>query len=218
MAIGIVRMIREFLPETDFEKILDTALNSLPEKIKEKDTFSTAKQRLVKFFWSRIENIYENEGYKFDEVKAVIIPSQKLGLKVLGDIKKKLDALQNLRKENSFESITTIFKRASNILNQAKKQKLNISDVVKTDLLKEDPEQNLYNQYVVIEKQLDELLSKKDYANAINKLNDIKPSLDNFFEKVMVMCEDENIKINRISLINYITEKFNSFVSLSSLQ
>lgn len=218
MAIGIVRMIREFLPETDFEKILDTALNSLPEKIKEKDTFSTAKQRLVKFFWSRIENIYENEGYKFDEVKAVIIPSQKLGLKVLGDIKKKLDALQNLRKENSFESITTIFKRASNILNQAKKQKLNISDIVKTDLLKEDPEQNLYNQYVVIEKQLDELLSKKDYANAINKLNDIKPYLDNFFEKVMVMCEDENIKINRISLINYITEKFNSFVSLSSLQ
>lgn len=218
MAIGIVRMIREFLPETDFEKILDTALNSLPEKIKEKDTFATAKQRLVKFFWSRIENIYENEGYKFDEVKAVIIPSQKLGLKVLGDIKKKLDALQNLRKESSFESITTIFKRASNILNQAKKQKLNISDVVKTDLLKEEPEQNLYNQYVVIDKQLEELLSKKDYANAINKLNDVKPYLDNFFEKVMVMCEDENIKINRISLINYITEKFNSFVNLSSLQ
>ena len=218
MAIGIVRMIREFLPETDFEKILDIALNSLPEKIKEKDTFATAKQRLVKFFWSRIENIYENEGYKFDEVKAVIIPSQKLGLKVLGDIKKKLDALQNLRKESSFESITTIFKRASNILNQAKKQKLNVSDIVKTDLLKEEPEQNLYNQYVVIDKQLEELLSKKDYANAINKLNDIKPYLDNFFEKVMVMCEDENIKINRISLINYITEKFNSFVNLSSLQ
>jgi len=218
MAIGIVRMIRVFLPETDFEKILDMALNSLPEKIKEKDTFSTAKQRLVKFFWSRIENIYENEGYKFDEVKAVIIPSQKIGLKVLGDIKKKLDALQNLRKESSFESITTIFKRASNILNQARKQKLNISDIVKTDLLKEEPEQNLYNQYVVIDKQLDELLSKKDYANAINKLNDIKPYLDNFFEKVMVMCEDENIKINRISLINYITEKFNSFVNLSSLQ
>jgi len=218
MAIGIVRMIREFLPETDFEKILDMALNSLPEKIKEKETFNTAKQRLVKFFWSRIENIYENEGYKFDEVKAVIIPSQKIGLKVLGDIKKKLDALQNLRKESSFESITTIFKRASNILNQARKQKLNISDIVKPDLLKEEPEQNLYNQYVVIDKQLDELLSKKDYANAINKLNDIKPYLDNFFEKVMVMCEDENIKINRISLINYITEKFNSFVNLSSLQ
>ena len=125
---------------------------------------------------------------------------------------------KNLRKESSFESITTIFKRANNILNQAKKQKLNISDVVKTDLLKEEPEQNLYNQYVVTDKQLDELLSKKDYTNAINKLNDIKPYLDKFFETVMVMCEDENIKINRISLINYITEKFNSFVNLSSLQ
>ncbi|MBQ3834403.1 MAG: glycine--tRNA ligase subunit beta [Elusimicrobia bacterium] len=218
MAIGIVRMIRQYLPEADFEKILDMALNALPEQIKQKDTFATAKQRLVKFFWSRIENIYENEGYKFDEVKAVIIPSQKIGLKSLGDIVKKLNTLQNLRKETSFESITTIFKRASNILNQAKKQKLNFSDSVNKDLLKEEPEQNLYNKYVEVDKELSGLLANKDYVAAINKLNDIKPYLDTFFEKVMVMCEDENVKTNRISLINYITEKFNSFVSLSSLQ
>ena len=218
MAIGIVRMIRQFLPETDFEKIIDVALNCLPEKIKAKETFDSAKQRLVKFFWSRIENIYENEGYKFDEVKAVIIPSQKNGLKFFGDISKKLNALQNLRKEKSFEAITTIFKRANNILNQAKKQNLNISQTVKTDLLKEEAEQNLYNQYIEIEKQLNTALENKNYTEAINKLNDIKPYLDNFFEKVMVMCEDENIKLNRISLISYITSKFNSFINLSSLQ
>ena len=218
MAIGIVRMIRQFLPETDFEKIIDVALDCLPEKIKAKETFGSAKQRLVKFFWSRIENIYENEGYKFDEVKAVIIPSQKNGLKFFGDISKKLNALQNLRKEKSFEAITTIFKRANNILNQAKKQNLNISQTVKTDLLKEEVEQNLYNQYIEIEKQLNTALENKNYTEAINKLNDIKPYLDNFFEKVMVMCEDENIKLNRISLISYITNKFNSFINLSSLQ
>jgi glycyl-tRNA synthetase beta chain len=218
MAIGIVRMIRQFLPETDFEKIIDVALNCLPNKIKEKETFNTAKQRLIKFFWSRIENIYENEGFKFDEVKAVIIPSQKTGLKYLGDIAKKLDALQNLRKGNSFEDITTIFKRANNILNQAKKQKLNIPVSINKELLKEEAEKNLYNKYIEIEKELDIALNNKNYIDAISKLNDIKPYLDKFFETVMVMCEDENIKLNRISLINYITEKFNSFVNLSSLQ
>ena len=218
MAIGIIRMIRQYLPETDFEKIIDIALTSVPEKIKQQETFSTTKQRLIKFFWNRIENIYENEGFKFDEVKAVILPSQKIGLKNLGDILKKLNALQNLRKEKYFEQITMIFKRANNILNQAKKQKLNILDTVNTDLLKEEAEQNLYNQYVIVDKQLEELLFKKDYISAINKLNDIKPYLDNFFENVMVMCEDENIKLNRISLINYITTRFNSFINLSSLQ
>ena len=218
MAIGIVRMIREFLPETDFEKILDVALNSLPEKIKEKDTFATAKQRLVKFFWNRIENIYENEGYKFDEVKAVVVPAQKNGLKFLGDIKKKLDALQNLRKESSFESVTTIFKRANNILNQAKKQNLTIASTVNADLLKEEAELDLYKKYIETDKELKLLLTAKDYMSTINKLNDIKPYLDNFFEKVMVMCDDENIKLNRIALINYITARFNSFVNLSSLQ
>jgi len=218
MAIGIVRMLRQFLPETDFEKIIDIALNSMPEKIKEKETFNTAKQRLIKFFWNRIENIYENEGFKFDEVKAVIIPSQKNGLKFLGDISKKLNALQSLRKENSFADITTIFKRASNILNQAKKQNLQISNSVNTELLKEEAEQNLYNKYIEIEKELEVVLADKNYTGAISKLVDIKPYLDNFFEKVMVMCEDESIKLNRISLINYITEKFNSFVNLSSLQ
>lgn len=218
MAIGIIRMIRQYLPETDFEKIIDIALTSLPEKIKQQETFSTTKQRLIKFFWNRIENIYENEGFKFDEVKAVILPSQKIGLKNLGDILKKLNALQNLRKEKYFEQITMIFKRANNILTQAKKQKLNILNTVNTDLLKEEAEQNLYNQYVIVDKQLEELLFKKDYISAINKLNDIKPYLDNFFENVMVMCEDENIKLNRVSLINYITTRFNSFINLSSLQ
>ena len=114
--------------------------------------------------------------------------------------------------------ITMIFKRANNILTQAKKQKLSILDTVNTDLLKEEAEQNLYNQYVIVDKQLEELLLKKDYISAINKLNDIKPYLDNFFENVMVMCEDENIKLNRVSLINYITTRFNSFINLSSLQ
>ena len=73
-------------------------------------------------------------------------------------------------------------------------------------------------QSLIVDKQLEELLFKKDYISAINKLNDIKPYLDNFFENVMVMCEDENIKLNRISLINYITTRFNSFINLSSLQ
>lgn len=218
MSIGIIRMIREFMPNTDVEQMIDTALNNLPTKIKEMDTFKTAKDRLIKFLWNRIENIYENEGFKFDEVKCVIIPCQKNGIKNLGDIKIKLEALQNLRKETSFESITTIFKRATNILNQAKKQKLNIAENVNVSLLKEEPEQKLYQHYSAIDKELISMLENKEYSKAISKLNDIKPYLDSFFENVMVMCEDENLKLNRIALISYITGRFNSFVSLSSLQ
>ncbi|MFA6613744.1 MAG: glycine--tRNA ligase subunit beta, partial [Endomicrobiia bacterium] len=218
MSIGIIRMIREFMPNADVEQMIDISLNNLPIKIKEMETFKTAKDRLIKFLWNRIENIYENEGFKFDEVKCVIIPCQKDGIKNLGDIKIKLEALQNLRKETSFESITTIFKRATNILNQAKKQNLNITGKVNILLLKEETEQKLYEQYSKIDQELITLLENKEYSKAIRKLNDIKPYLDSFFENVMVMCEDENLKLNRISLISYITGRFNSFVSLSSLQ
>ncbi|MFA7674908.1 MAG: glycine--tRNA ligase subunit beta, partial [Endomicrobiia bacterium] len=218
MSIGIIRMIREFMPNADVEQMIDISLNNLPIKIKEMETFKTAKDRLIKFLWNRIENIYENEGFKFDEVKCVIIPCQKDGIKNLGDIKIKLEALQNLRKETSFESITTIFKRATNILNQAKKQNLNITGNVNISLLKEETEQKLYEQYSKIDQELITLLENKEYSKAIRKLNDIKPYLDSFFENVMVMCEDENLKLNRISLISYITGRFNSFVSLSSLQ
>lgn len=218
MSIGMIRMIRDFIPEADIEKMIDTALYNMPEKIKNMDTFKTAKERFEKFLWNRIENIYENEGFKPDEVKCVIIPCQKNGIKNIGDIKIKLEALQSLRKEASFESITTIFKRATNILNQAKKQKLQIPEKVNVSLLQEEAEKKLYEKYSLTDQELISLIETKNYSEAISKLNDIKPFLDLFFEKVMVMCEDENLKLNRISLINFITDRFNSFVSLSSLQ
>ncbi|MFA7074871.1 MAG: DALR anticodon-binding domain-containing protein, partial [Endomicrobiaceae bacterium] len=143
---------------------------------------------------------------------------QKAGIKNIGDIKIKLEALQDLRKESSFESITTIFKRATNIVNQARKQKLNIYDHIDVSLLKEDAEKNLYEKYSVIDGELITLIGNKKYYDAINKLNELKPFLDSFFENVMVMCEDEKLKLNRISLINFITDRFNSFIALSLLQ
>ncbi|MDD5021572.1 MAG: glycine--tRNA ligase subunit beta [Endomicrobiaceae bacterium] len=218
MAIGIIRMIVEYIPNANIEVIIDESLNNLPEKIKQLETFKNAKERLIKFFWNRIENIYENDGYKFDEVKAIILPAQKNGFNNLGDIKIKLSFLHNARKQSSFESIITIFKRANNIVQQAKKQKLQISEHINSQLLKEEPEQKLYNQYNVIDKQLKELLADKNYSQALNKLNDIKPHLDNFFENVMVMCDDNLLKLNRISLISGIIKGFDSFVDLSVLQ
>lgn len=218
MSIGIIRIIRQFMPEADVEKMIDISLNNLPEKIKQMESFKTAKERFNKFLWNRIENIYENEGFRPDEVKCVIIPCQKAGIKNIGDIKIKLEALQNLRKESSFELITTIFKRATNIVNQARKQKLNIYARVDASLLKEDAEKKLYEKYSLIDDELITLIENKKYYDAINKLNELKPFLDSFFENVMVMCEDEKLKLNRISLINFITDRFNSFIALSLLQ
>lgn len=218
IAIGIIRMIVEYIPNANIEKIIDESLNNLPEKIKQLETFKNAKERLIKFLWNRIENIYENSGYKFDEVKAVILPAQQNGFNNLGDIKIKLSFLQQARNQSSFEPIITIFKRANNIVQQAKKQNLQISENINSQLLQEDAEKKLYEQYILIDKQLKELLKNKNYSQALNKLNDIKPYLDNFFENVMVMCDDNALKINRISLISGIIKGFNSFVDLSVLQ
>jgi len=218
MTIGIIRMITEFIPNANIEKIIDESLKNMPEKIKQSETFKNAKERLIKFLWNRIENIYENEGYKFDEVKAVILPAQKNGFNGIGDIKIKLSVLQQARKQASFEQIITIFKRANNIIQQAKKQNLQISENINQQLLKEEAEQKLYEQYILTDKQLKELLQNKNYLQALNTLNDIKPCLDNFFEKVMVMCDDNSLKLNRISLISGIIKEFDSFVDLSVLQ
>ncbi len=218
MAIGTIRMIAEFIPEADAEKIIEEALKNMPEKIKQLDTYKTAKERLIKFFWSRIENIYENEGFKFDEVKAVTAPAQKNGFKSLGDIKIKLLFLNQARKEPVFESIITIFKRANNLVQQAKKQKLEITAAINESLLTEDAEKKLYAQYAATSQHLKNFVASKNYQKALNTLNDIKPHLDNFFENVMVMCDDNALKLNRISLIAAITGGFDSFIDLSLLQ
>jgi len=216
--IGFIRMVTENLPKQDLAKALDKAFDCLPDNVKRNPKFGQARERLASFFWQRIESGLESEGYSSEEVKAVVNASKGMGLKALGTLKPRLEALNAARKKGDFASIAEAFKRINNIVNQAKKQNISIPESVDAALLSEESEKALYAAAGKVKTEAENYINKGEYDKVFDDVLEIKPSIDDFFEKVMVMAEDENVKKNRMALLNFVKNIFVSFVDLSVLQ
>ncbi|KAF0124284.1 MAG: glycyl-tRNA synthetase beta chain [Elusimicrobia bacterium] len=66
--------------------------------------------------------------------------------------------------------------------------------------------------------RLKERVAARDYARGLSELLAIKPSLDNFFDKVMVMAEDPRVRDNRLNLIKSLVTLVEGVADLSQLQ
>ncbi|GMO64083.1 MAG: glycine--tRNA ligase subunit beta [Endomicrobiia bacterium] len=216
--MGFVRMVMEKLANCDLEYVMRKVFEFLPKNVANNPKSKNTYERLVSFLCQRIENIFEMEGYKSCEIRSVTnILKLNYRIKNLGTLRLKLDALQNAKLRCDFSSITMLFKRMVNIVNQAKKQNINISIVIREDLLVLDVEKEVFNVAKRLEVEVEGHILKEEYNEIFDKVVKIKPLIDNFFEKVMIMAENETIKSNRISLINYIKDIFNKFIDFSYL-
>jgi glycyl-tRNA synthetase beta chain len=216
--IGFIRIVMEILPDKDLSSIIKKIFEFLPENIKSNSKSKTAYEKFVNFLRQRIEGILESEGYSFDEVKSVVSILGSNKFKNLGSFFPKLAALKNARQKGDFSSISAVFKRISNILSQARKQNIDVLATINESLLVEDAEKNLFDCIKKTKAEVGEYISQNKYAEVFDKVLEIKPSIDGFFEKVMVMSEDVRIKSNRISLLNYTNGIFAEFLDFSALQ
>lgn len=216
--ISFIKMATENLPQEDLARAMDKAFDYLPESVKNNPKFKQASERLAMFFWQRIENLLESEGYASDDVKAVVSASKIKRLSGLGTLRPKLDSLKKAKQKGDFASIAAVFKRINNILSQAKKQNIEIAENINEPLLQDEAEIALFKAAKNTKVEVDEYISKAEYGKVFDKVLELKPVIDNFFDKVMVMHEDENLKKNRITLLNKIKEIFANFVDFSVLQ
>ncbi|MDR0799999.1 MAG: glycine--tRNA ligase subunit beta [Endomicrobium sp.] len=215
---GFIKVAMNELPRCDLTGAVERVFEFLPENVKNNPKSEDAYERLLKFFRQRIENIFETEGYNSDEIKAVANASRVNKLETLGSLQLKLDALRSARQRGDFLSVAAVFKRINNIINQAEKQKISVPEAVNEDLLVEAAETALYAVAEKVKTEVENYVSESKYDKVFDKVSEIKPSIDVFFEKVMVMAEDEAVKLNRISLLNYIKNIFVQFMDFSVLR
>jgi glycyl-tRNA synthetase beta chain len=78
-------------------------------------------------------------------------------------------------------------------------------------------ERNLYQSFLKAKEKIDSLLNKRDYPSALLEMTRMKKPIDEFFEGVMVMVEDETIRNNRLALLNEIGKLFLQIADFSRL-
>ncbi|MEW6481827.1 MAG: DALR anticodon-binding domain-containing protein, partial [bacterium] len=104
------------------------------------------------------------------------------------------------------------FKRVVNILKSAERKEFDFN------LLLEDAEKGLYLSLIEAEKKLKDVISKRDYREGFRTLAGLRPSIDKFFDKVMVMVPEKNIRENRLSLLFLLKDLFFLLADLSVIR
>ena len=114
-----------------------------------------------------------------------------------------------------FEALAMAFKRAKNILRQAKH-----SDGAGPDeaIFEKDEERALYSGIKALSGKLKDYIANRDYEKSLVATVSIKAALDSFFNSVMVMVEDPKVKENRLRLISSLVSLFEDIADLSQLQ
>jgi len=129
-----------------------------------------------------------------------------------------IDEFKYLKKDLG-KNILTAYKRASSILVQEKKTiKLEITGEPNSILFYKDEEKLLFNQINEVRKYFSSVIKNENYEKTLEILSSAKKTTDNFFENVVVNDENENIKKNRLELLEMFCNTFENFIDFSKLE
>lgn len=208
-AHGAVRILVEKQIPLDLDAALARAVALQPVAVPEPAKLAA---QLSDFVWARAASHFEERGFAVDEVRSI----RNGALKDLPAAVGRLAALRNVRRDPAFEPLAAAFKRASNILKQSK----GFEDGVTPErgLLVDEAELSLYDELVRVEGSANDRLVRGDYEGALKSLVAIKPHLDHFFDKVMVMVDDESLKRQRLAVLAKLVRAFKRVADLSEIQ
>ncbi len=88
---------------------------------------------------------------------------------------------------------------------------------MKQELLREAAELQLYTVAQKIGEEATRLKKEKKYRKALEKISELRPAVDFFFDKVLVMVEDEDVRRNRIALLGTLLKEFSTIADFSEL-
>lgn len=211
-AQGIARVALEKGFKINLAGAFERALEFLPMPPSSFDA-AAVKTKLLDFIWQRAQAVFEEEGFKFDEIKAVRRFFMKAG--DLPDCRSRLKDIHAFRSNPDFAAAAMAFKRAKNILRQAKTPLTGVPDA---GLFEKEEEKILYRDIAGVSAKLKGRLANRDYSKSLQELLSVKVSLDSFFDKVLVMTEDPNVRDNRLNLIKSLVSLFEDVADLSQLQ
>jgi glycyl-tRNA synthetase beta chain len=175
-------------------------------RLKDKDMMKVESETLD-FFRQRLAGMLSSEGLRSDVVDAAL--SVGFDDPVIG--REKVRALDALRTSEDYQPLVTALKRAGNILPKE------FGGTVNRSLLKQGAELSLYAAYIEIKDRVMEKVEKLDFRGALADIASLRKNVDAFFDTVMVMDKDPEVKNNRLALLAGITGLFSGIADFSRL-
>ncbi|MFQ5906783.1 MAG: glycine--tRNA ligase subunit beta, partial [bacterium] len=163
---------------------------------------------LLDFFTSRMESFLEEKGIRYDIADAVMAP----GLDDLYDAAERARALSQFRQSEEFRSLVVGQKRVVNILKGVESEAR-----LDESILAEPEEKRLFSLTKEAEQKLQQSIAEHAYQKSLSILLSLKDPIDQFFDAVLVMAEDKVLRANRLALVKYVADNFNTLADFSKI-
>jgi len=206
-AIGTLRIIIEKDLPLDLVDLVDTAKVLFGDKLSNQNVSTD----VVAFILGRFPAWYRDAGISVDVIQAVLArrPTKP------ADFDKRVKAVNHFRSLDASATLAAANKRVGNILAKFEGE---LNSVVDASLLQEDAEKALASAVDAKVELLAPLFAAGDYQQALTELSELREVVDTFFDNVMVMADDEALKINRLTLLNTLRNQFLNVADISVLQ
>lgn len=206
-AIGVLRIIVENKLPLDLVTLIAKAQELHGTNLSN----ANAAEEVLEFLMARFRAWYQDKGIGVDVILAVLArrPTRP------ADFDSRINAVSHFRSLEASSALAAANKRVSNILAKVEGA---LPTTINASLLTEAAEQALAAKLNELQPQLAPLFANADYQQALTLLAGLRESVDQFFEDVMVMADDEALKNNRLALLNNLREQFLHVADISLLQ
>ncbi len=206
-ALGVVRILIERELDLDLRSLLACAAAGFPDSLNAADITDD----LFGFMMERLRAYYLDSGYDTDTFEAVLArqPARPL------DFDQRMRAVKTFRNLPESASLAAANKRIRNILRKAG---TDIARSYDSALLQEDAEQALAAAVEALDAGVSGMFEQRDYTDALCRLAALQAPVDRFFDDVMVMADDEELRDNRLALLNALSGLFLRVADISRLQ
>lgn len=206
-AQGIVQIMLAHKLPMSLSELLNIALNVHESLRKMKLSASEVRTAIIEFFGLRVKKLL-SENLRYDVVDAVITADFDDIASVVSRGEALMDAVTN---QEDFKTTVESFNRVSNLGGKAQQF------VINEALLQEKGEKELYKAWQAIVEGYHNALDQRDGQKALQWLGQMSDAITEFFDSVMVMAEDEQVKNNRLALLASIDKDLKGFADFTKL-
>lgn len=213
-ALGVVKIILEKKLPLSISTAISAAAKALKQQSPRIEVSEAVQKQVLDFLLDRARfMLSEKRGFAYDEINAAFAA----GADDLVDAVERVAAVKAIRNTKNFGPLAASFKRIRNILEKSAgdldKGQLN----VQPDLLWEPAERELHAAAQKIGAEATRRKKAGKYREALEVISELRPSVDQFFEKVLVMVEDQAVRKNRVALLANLLKEFSTIADFSQL-
>lgn len=202
---GLVKILREYRFQWPLQSLVNLAFQGLSGSRK-----SGTCPEVLQFMERRLRFILQERGIPYDVINAVVKSG---GDDAVYQTFEKAEALTAMRKHADFLAVCAAYKRIKNILDN---QELG-EQPLDPHALRESEELDLHRSFQKIQPKVENCLEKGEYIQALQLIAGLRSTVDHFFDKVLVMTEDAQLRANRLRLLRDISKMFLRMGELSEI-